>query len=478
MEMWKPKSLKQYPHFDAPLSMADAIALVNNPTLVASNPFFPFLIYEKKWRPFRKKGVLVKPKVRPIRYAARRDAYIFGRYRATLAERYEALITEMGISSSILAYRHIPTSPGASSGKCNIHFAKDAFQKIVAHDACTAIALDVSSFFESLDHSRIYKGWCELLATRRLPPDHFAVFKAITNYRVVDRKKAYERLNFFGWKKLESGARVKGYLVPKDQIPKRLCTMRDFRSKICGDGSNLPSLIVENTESFGIPQGSPISDIIANFYLLEFDVAMAKRAADLGGHYMRYSDDILLIIPGDLPTALKLKDEASALMRTQGPHMAIKEKKTCIVRYESLDEGQLATLIQGRQKNGLEYLGFRFDGKRIYIRDATMSGLYRKISRGARIEVAKIVSRFPGKDLDYLIEHFDWAEFTSRYGRVRQFDKNPNVRNWTFWTYAKRSAEILGDLGKPILRQVRNHKAQIRKRVTWRLERALAKSAP
>ncbi|WP_233458138.1 hypothetical protein [Arsenophonus endosymbiont of Apis mellifera] len=34
--------------------------------------------------------------------------------------------------------------------------------------------------------------WCRLLATDKLPEDHYAVFKAITKFSKVDKNKVYD----------------------------------------------------------------------------------------------------------------------------------------------------------------------------------------------------------------------------------------------------------------------------------------------
>jgi hypothetical protein len=69
-----------------------------------------------------------------------------------------------------------------------------------------------------------------------------------------------------------------------------------------------------------------------------------------------------------------------------GPKIAIKPAKTSVVAYTVANAGKLAfELIDGMQgRNGLEYLGFRFDGRRVYLRDSTLSGFYRKMGWKAR----------------------------------------------------------------------------------------------
>jgi hypothetical protein len=156
--------LKHYPHFDRRLSIEEAEEIVSDPARVASNKFYPFFLYCETWQPFRTsdKG---RPalKSRPIRYAARRDAYIFTHYRRILAEKYEERLALLGIQDCPIAYRKIPKVHGG--GKCNIDFAKDAFDEIEKQGDCVAIALDIKGYFENLDHARIKETWCDLLGS-------------------------------------------------------------------------------------------------------------------------------------------------------------------------------------------------------------------------------------------------------------------------------------------------------------------------
>ena len=78
--MSKPHVRTYPPHFDSEITQAEAEKLASDPSLVASHPFYPFLERNQHWSKFAKKGASpseVKDKDRAIRYAARRDAYIF-----------------------------------------------------------------------------------------------------------------------------------------------------------------------------------------------------------------------------------------------------------------------------------------------------------------------------------------------------------------------------------------------------------------
>ena len=137
---------KQYPHFDADISLKAAEALANDPKRVERHEFYPFLLFVKGWNRYADKGEKGERKQRPIRYAARGDAYIFARYRHDLSQKYEAELLRLGLSDCVLAYRRIPAPTGG--GMCNIHFAKKAFDEVIAQGDCCTIALDISSFFE------------------------------------------------------------------------------------------------------------------------------------------------------------------------------------------------------------------------------------------------------------------------------------------------------------------------------------------
>ena len=198
------KDLKRYPHFDGAYPIAELERIATDPTRVASRAFFPFLLYNKSWRPFRKTGAPSAKKIRPIRYAARSDSAVFSYYRHLLSQLYESELKCRGIDSCPIAYRKI-RSANRNHGKCNIDFAADAFQMIRSLGKCCVTTLDISSYFECIDHGRLRNVWCELLGVTKLPPDHAAVFKAITKYAVVERDSAYQRIGIIGPKTTADG---------------------------------------------------------------------------------------------------------------------------------------------------------------------------------------------------------------------------------------------------------------------------------
>lgn len=480
----KESDLKSYPHFDTDISLEEAQKLATTPAKVAKHPFYPFIFYEQRWNKWAPKGQKGKTKTRPIRYAARRDAYIFSRYRYELSEKYEEKLRTSGLSLSILAYRKILNAEG--SGKCNIDFAKDAFDKIRELKDCIVIALDISDFFGSINHERLYLIWCELLGQKKLSDDHFQVFKAITKYSYIDRSVLYRKLGFIGEKiDPKSGKKKIGYIVPYKDLPKRqICEPKKLRELI-KHSQKEEKFFVKHKSDFGIPQGAPISDLLANIYLYNFDLEIKEYTSSLNGAYYRYSDDILLIFPRSSNDGFSAMDFALEAIKKSGKELQIKKEKTYIYQYSPDEFGtqnckkifgpttemqsQSRTIKHGN--NGLEYLGFRFDGKNFYIKDATLSNLWRKVTRSADRFAIQTIRRYRTKTLDEIKSKADIEGFIRKFGRVEDFlEVSDNTKKWTFWTYLKRAVVIFEKDSAAIQNQMKRHRKIITKKVLESLE--------
>ena len=309
----------------------------------------------------------------------------------------------------------------------------------------------------------------------RLPEDHYNVFKSITRYCCVDKKALFERLGHFGEKSIGSGGKpIKGYLTPHREIPRHLCRGHEFREIVAG-GPGKKSILKTNYKRYGIPQGAPISDLLANLYLVDFDTKMNTAARAAGGHYYRYSDDILIIVPGNAETGKQWMTIARNEIAEHGQKLIIKEDKASICVFRKTTNSQTFERIHGSQcADGLEYLGFRFDGRRVYLRNSTISGLYRKVARAARRDANALARRYPNKNAEELLKLFDYDRLISRFGRVESFGENADdYRSWTFWTYAKRAADVFETNGNSILKQLTKSKFHIRWRAQQEVLRAV-----
>lgn len=470
-------SLKTYPHFDALLSKTQAVRLASDPGLVARHPFYPFLQWDQRWTKFAQKTEEPKEKKRPISYAARRDSFIFGHYREILHPLYERELERLGLTECVLAYRRIQV-PNTRAGKCNIHFAGQAFRLIRELGDCFVLALDIRHFFENLDHDQVKRNWARLLgqrsqkATKPLPADHFHVFNAVTRYSSVGRDCAYKALGFIGETETADGKKRIKYLVTKKDFPKQICPPGDFRKK-------LSAFINVNRDPFGIPQGSPISDLLANLYMIDFDAEMNAAITSTGGKYFRYSDDILIILPRATTTWRKiLRFTDSALART-APRLEVKKEKTQVYVYGRVPGGtdQRATCITpAGGADGLEYLGLRYDGKKVFLRNSTVSGFRRKIARVSERMARNHALFNQHLRSNELMASFNFNVLFKKFGRVQEFDfAGSEYTKWTFWTYVQRAVRILGPLSSPILRQIGTYKSFARKCVASAIQDACSR---
>ena len=342
---------KLYLHFDVPLSRELAERLVTDPSRVASHAFYPFLAYclttprMRKTYPGSKAPFVKENKRRPISYPAHKDGYIFSYYKACLGEKYEHWLAENGLGRSITAFRAI--------GQNNISLAKKAFDYIAAHPQYTVVVSDIESFFPSISHPLLKEVWTEFLGVDRLPDDHFAVFKATTCYGEVDRHKAY---NAF-------------HIPLNTQVAhnrRRICTPCQFRAKIAG------RLTRENPglwRGVGIPQGSPLSPLLSNMYMANFDLSMHEWTTAIGGTYWRYCDDILVVAPVPNTEIIERLDEGLSTARLQRS-----KKKTHCYPSGSISPGM-----------PLQYLGFMFDGHHITVRPSSVHRFHRKLKAAVRV---------------------------------------------------------------------------------------------
>lgn len=357
---------KRYPHFDEPVRDPEQVRwLVESPDECAKRAFLPFIRFERLTRKYKREmqadGSVVggfRKKPRDLKYASHTDSQILRHYANLLYARYEKIIADEGIAASVLAYRKMDPP------RCNIHFSNDAFEWIEKNAPCVALTFDVKDFFESFDHKLLKQRWKAVLGVDELPPDHYNVFKAITRYSWVERDALFEK---FGITKKKQ----KNWREP-------ICTPEQFRS-IVRRGESGVRLIQSKNDGKGIPQGSPISALLSNVYMLPVDRRMAALARDRGGHYLRYSDDIIVICAGERREEMeKALEEAMKGARLE-LHDGVGKRSACQISRAT--DGELSC------NPPLQYLGFCYDGRYVRIRSQTVAKFLRRMRKAVRREI-------------------------------------------------------------------------------------------
>jgi len=395
--------IKKYPHIGMPIKAKDydwVIRYVQDKDKVATHSFLPLLhktIVKRKFRvdeinPERnpsgkRKRVRGNPKVRDIYYASHLDGLVFSYYSSTLQNKYEKILENSTFNDSVVAYRKIHLKNDVKKNKCNIDFAKEAFDFIVGKKSenLSVIVADVTKFFDSLDHKCLKRNWCSVLGTTTLPKDHYNVFKALTRWQYVEENQLFEaykneiiveRLmpNNDSKKEYKKVSIKKSrYLREKGAIA--YCDKRDFLN------NNL-NLIKRAKTKRGIPQGSAISATLANIYMIDFDKSVYDKISKIDGFYQRYSDDMIIIC------ARSHQDDVLRFIRKEIENLKLQihPSKTTIYHFEKLNG--VFTGFQASETPGevnynktLEYLGFNFDGQKVLIKSAGFSKYYRGMKR-------------------------------------------------------------------------------------------------
>jgi hypothetical protein len=503
--------LKRYPHIGFPLNAKDRYLwiekYVTNPEEIKNHSFLPLIHKTSKKRKFRKQydentGDVIIDKIskkalrksdvkdRELYYASHLDSLIYSYYADNLSKKYEDKIKEFGLDEVVLAYRSIPIDKKITDGpnKCNIDFANDAFNAIrnFPNNNFVAIALDIKGFFDELDHKTLRDIWLQLLNTendpnKKLPPDHFNVYKSITRFSYIDIVDLFKEFQnkIFIQKRDSNGTllkrkrgKVSNIKVLKNQNAVAFCTKKEFYSK--------NKKLVRNTKlikkgkdkglpkKFGIPQGSPISAVLANIYLLNFDEKINDFIKD-SGVYRRYSDDMVVVCPANK------KDEIINLMTTEMQNICleIKESKTQIFHFVR-KEGVLSCGQEFKSKinwnKNLIYLGFEFDGVTTLVRSASIAAFYRKMKKTVRrakhyakkgknkdqIFKGRIFKKFSykgaqrkrkwlwDKSVNGFIksEQYDWGNFLSYSNKAASSMTNNKIKKQTKKSWNKLVKEI------------------------------------
>ena len=294
---------------------------------------------------------------------------------------------------------------------------------------------DFTHFFDNLDHDYLKRQWCSLLKSDRLPDDHYSVFKNVTAYSKWELKDLLI-LNGFsddwsGRKSLNSQVRV---LTPKQ--------FKENRSHI-----------VKNSSRYGIPQGSPISAVLANVYMLEVDKLINDVVLDLGGMYMRYSDDFIIILPDVVKlNASEVFEKIHALLKL-APRLTLEPSKTQYFHYSdgSLKNcGKEFHVEADSSSRFINFLGFTFDGKKVSIRAKTISKYYYRMYRKAKNIANTDGYTSKGK-------HISCENLYRRYSE-RGADGKPG----NFLTYVSRAEKEYGS-NEAITRDTKRHMQKIRK---------------
>lgn len=383
-----------YPHFSnkTPLSIKDNIeSYILNSNKIAKHSFYPLIFKEIKQRRYKlsnfegelrhshkklnKKGEKISnTKIREIMYASHIDAHIYSYYsQKIITPKYEEYLNKnYELSNAITAYRQILTDDEVKF-KNNVHFAKDIFEEVKKRENCVVLAFDIENFFPTLNHKKLKLIWAKILGLKVLPKDHYNIFKAATKFSYVKLNDLKSKNNHFDEKKLvqlKKEGKSTFFENVKELIDSDIIIHKNQKHK--------------NGKIIGIPQGLPISALLANMYMLPFDEAIINELTiQKNIFYRRYSDDIIVIckeneveyIENFIIEQIKNIELVISLEKTEKTLFKIENRK-----------------LQSYQINGdkliknipLNYLGFEFYGHKTLIKSKNLASFYRDMKDTVR----------------------------------------------------------------------------------------------
>lgn len=369
---------------------------VSNSTKIQKHRFSPFILKQTNNRRYKfsdrlnrrshkaiddKGQVFSNAKMRPIMYSTHIDSHIYSYYSHKIIQpKYENLLkTDEVLNKCITAYRQIHSDDRVRF-KYNVDFAKEVFDEIKHRKDCAVLAFDIKNFFPTLNHLQLKKIWSRILETKSLPKDHYAVFKSITNFSYFyyddlrERRKGH--LNEKKIAHLKNEGKFQLFENYQDFKESEIQVYKN-QKKNCGVIS-------------GIPQGSPISAMLANLYMLPFDESIVERLVKLKGcYYRRYSDDLVVICDfKDINETQEIILEEIKKIK-----LIISPEKTEKFRFKTLNNKLECYKIKDDQlipNSYLQYLGFDFYGNKTLIKSANVSRFYREMKESIAMKAKRI----------------------------------------------------------------------------------------
>lgn len=358
---------KTYKHIDKVVDIKDVELKIKNPNYIISHGFYPFLSYTLEFRKYSEEindetNHHWKIKTRPIKYASHIDRCIYQWYSYLLNEFYNSYCNTNDLNNSAIAYRT------CLRGKTNIEFASITFNFIKKCESCYILVSDFSNFFDFIEHKKLKENICKVMKQSELSEDFYKVFRSMTKYSYIEKQDIIDYL-------------INKGLETEDSIKNNNSLFESISWKEAK--KELKDKIETNKETYGIPQGSPLSGIFANVYMIDFDQKANEYAKSKKGLYMRYSDDLIMIIPTNEVNSINdIWDELSKIKKDY-PTLKMNISKTSGYLYENNKIISLHSQVPNMQKGGkfISYLGFSFDGKYIKFRDKTLTKFFYKFYR-------------------------------------------------------------------------------------------------
>ena len=365
---------RKYNHFDLWISYNKVKKYIMDPNNIKAHGFYPLIHFEipkPKWEREKGKASINFDKKRNIFYASHIDSWIYRYYAYKFNESYNQFLDNKHLNEVAVAYRN-------NLRQNNIDFANKAFSFIrnlkEDNKELYVIIGDFTDFFDNLDHEYLKNNLKIVLGKKRLDDDEFAVFKNVTRASYV------ELVDIIKWHKLKDNKKSRRLVNKKNFNQGRILNVNYL-------GKNKVEIHTDKVDR-GIAQGTPISAVLSNIYMIKFDERLSILANNNGGFYQRYSDDFIFIFPSSFCSIVVILSELKACVKAVHG-LTFKDEKRQIFKVSS-DKIENITNKYSKDSNLdnhksclINYLGFSYDGQSVSVRGKTLSRYFSKLAISA-----------------------------------------------------------------------------------------------
>ena len=357
---------KGYYHFDNRMSLKDVNEYVKN---LDNHQYLPFITYKKdknKWKNHKKLD-----EYRTISIPSIKDNYVYQYYNKILSVKYEEYIKDTVLDESVCAYR-------INQHKSNIDYFDEAYLFLTKCENAKIFIGDFSHFFDNLDHKILKDSLKEVMGVNELDDNMYKMLKSIEKASYIELDDILRFLN------------KKGIYIPtgdnKYQDVCNYCKKNNQSNIIKREWFKelkqnylKPSKEELKNKKIGIVQGSSVSGVLANIYMIGFDKIINDILKDYEYVYKRYCDDFIIIVKDiDLNEYESIINKIYELSRLN----KIELKKSKVQKFDFKNDK-----IKGinNDRDFFQFLGFTVHSKSIVkLRESTKNKQINKLLAGAR----------------------------------------------------------------------------------------------